>query len=175
MNSSQEKNSASGSCEFQDNLSVLRDLEFFSGIPLEILKVFAYLCTRQTFQANDYLFEQNEDDGMAYYIISGRTALTYKNDEGEQVIQNYEPDQFIGGLALLGTMHRLFSLKALEKIQCLTITREKFSKTIEQFPQLIPNLFQTIVDRIHRWEKRILVEQLDDQNVCSKVAGVSLI
>jgi CRP-like cAMP-binding protein len=144
-------------------------------MPLEILKVFAYLCVRETFRENDYLFEQNEDDGAAYYILSGRTVLTYRDEQGEQIIREYEPGQFIGGLALLGTMHRLFSLKAVGKVACLLITREKFSKAVEQFPELVPRIFQTVVDRIHKWEKLTLVGQSENRKECNRIAGVSLL
>jgi len=68
MNSS-EKNSDRPSCEFQDNLNLLRQTYFFSGLPLETLKVFAYLCTRESFDPGEQLFRQGEEDGQAFYFI----------------------------------------------------------------------------------------------------------
>ena len=48
---SPEKNSGPTICEFQDNLNLLRQTYFFSGLPLETLKVFAYLCDREKFRS----------------------------------------------------------------------------------------------------------------------------
>ena len=50
---SPEKNSEHPHSEFQDNLNLLRQTYFFSGLPLETLKVFAYLCTRQKFDPGE--------------------------------------------------------------------------------------------------------------------------
>ena len=47
--SSLDENSLSPSSEYQENLDILRQTYFFSGLPLESLKVFAYLCTREKF------------------------------------------------------------------------------------------------------------------------------
>ena len=66
-----EKNNTTPSSEFQENLELLRQIYFFSGLPLETLKVFAYLCTREKFKPDEYIFNQDEDDGQAFYIIKG--------------------------------------------------------------------------------------------------------
>ncbi len=70
-----EKDEGQPSCEFQENLNLLRQTYFFSGMPLESLKVFAYLCARDKFKAGEYLFQQNEDDAQAYYLIEGAASL----------------------------------------------------------------------------------------------------
>ncbi len=43
MNLSEGKTNTGLSCEFQENLNLLRETYFFTGFPLEALKVFAYL------------------------------------------------------------------------------------------------------------------------------------
>ena len=56
MTSSSEKNDSYQSSEFQENLEILREIFFFSSIPLEKLKVFAYICKRETFKPDEYIF-----------------------------------------------------------------------------------------------------------------------
>ena len=70
-----EKNNTTPSSEFQENLELLRQIYFFSGLPLETLKVFAYLCSREKFKQDEYIFSQDEDDGRAFYIINGQAQL----------------------------------------------------------------------------------------------------
>ena len=82
MNSSTERQQPRSS-EFQENLGILRQIQFFSGLPLEALKVFAYLCTRETFRAGDYLFHQDDNDGKAFYILSGEAELVRRDGGGE--------------------------------------------------------------------------------------------
>ncbi|MDJ0801221.1 MAG: Crp/Fnr family transcriptional regulator [Desulfobacterales bacterium] len=173
MNSSAAETNAGAGCEFQENLEFLRQIDFFAGLPIETLKVFAYLCARETYQPGDRLFSQDEDDGQAFYLISGQTMLTHAVDGGEIDVRAFSSGAFLGSLALLGSMPRLFSLKAVEPVECLVLTREKFSKSIEQFPDLVPRMFNTIVVGILRWEKR-LVEEMAARGVSvEEIAGIS--
>ena len=175
MNSSAAETSAGAGCEFQENLEILRQIDFFAGLPIETLKVFAYLCARETYQPGDCLFTQDEDDGQAFYVMSGQTTLTHAANGAEVDVRVFSSGAFIGSLALLGSMPRLFSLKAVDTVECLVLTREKFAKSIEQFPDLVPRLFGAIVVGIRRWEKR-LVEELVARGVSmEEIAGISAI
>ncbi|UCG08371.1 MAG: hypothetical protein JSV83_06915, partial [Desulfobacterales bacterium] len=58
------RNDSNPASELEQNLEFLRQTYFFSGIPLEALKVFAYLCTREKFKKDEYLFQQGEDDAQ---------------------------------------------------------------------------------------------------------------
>ncbi len=173
MNLSAAETSAGAGCEFQENLEILRQIDFFAGLPIETLKVFAYLCGRETYQPGDCLFSQGEDDGQALYLLSGQAMLTHAVHNAEVDIRGFSTGAFLGSLALLGSMPRLFSLKAVDTVECLVLTREKFSKSIEQFPDLVPRLFNSIVVGIHRWEKR-LVEEMAARGVSlEEMAGIS--
>ena len=70
-----ENNDTFHSCEYKDNISILRQMEFFSKMPLETIKIFAYLCTKEIFKSGDYLFRQGDDDGQAFYLLSGKVSL----------------------------------------------------------------------------------------------------
>lgn len=175
MNSNTEKNEDGAACEYQENLNKLRQIDFFSGLPLEATKVMAYLCIREKFKAGDFLFQQDEEDEQAYYIISGRARLLHVADGQERVIRDCEEGEFLGRLALMSPMRRLFSLRARTDVICLTITREKFTKALEQFPDLMPKLIRVIVENIYSWEKRFVAHSTEDCSVCLKEVGVSLV
>ncbi|MGD9302584.1 MAG: cyclic nucleotide-binding domain-containing protein [Desulfobacterales bacterium] len=170
-----EKNNSTPSSEFQENLELLRQIYFFSGLPLETLKVFAYLCTREKFKQGEYIFSQEEDDGQAFYIISGQ-ALLERNDNGKTTgVREYQNGDFIGGLTLLGETKRLFSLKSVAETTCLVLNREKFSKTIEQFPNLLIKICNAVAKSIDLWEERFLSDQGDQCGDCLNSLGVTLI
>ena len=73
--SSLDESSLSPSSEYQENLDILRQTYFFSGLPLESLKVFAYLCTRERFKTGETLFLQGEEDADAFCLIAGKAQL----------------------------------------------------------------------------------------------------
>ena len=175
MSSYTENNDSCQSCEFQDNLNILREVGFFSQFPLEALKVFAYLCTRVTFKSGDYLFRQQDDDAQAFYILSGETELLRDSLAGEMKFRNFGEGMFIGSLALVGNLRRLFSMRAVRDTTCIVITREQFRTTLEQFPELAPKITQNLVDSVHNWEERQFPEHSGDCKTFRAFTGVSLI
>jgi CRP/FNR family cyclic AMP-dependent transcriptional regulator len=170
-----ERNKTSPSSEFQENLEILRQTYFFSGLPLETLKIFAYLCTREKFRQGEFIFRQDEDDGQAFYIISGKAGLE-RRDNGETTqVRDCESGEFIGGLTLLGETSRLFSLKAVTDTTCLVLNREKFTKTMGQFPDLMLKICKAVAQSVDTWEKRFLTDQGDQCGGCMRKLGVTLI
>jgi CRP-like cAMP-binding protein len=174
MNSS-EKNRTDPSSELEENLEILRQTYFFSGLPLETLKVFAYLCTRVRFKKDEHIFRQNEDDGRAFYIISGKARLERADNGSAKEIRDCDTGEFIGGLTLLGETRRLFSLKAVEDTVCLILNREKFTKAMEQFPDIMPRIFKAVAKNVDAWEERFLADRADMCGECMVNLGVSLI
>jgi CRP-like cAMP-binding protein len=81
----------------------------------------------------------------------------------------------MGSLALLGSMPRLFSLKAVEPVECLLMTREKFTKAIAQFPELMPRLLNSVVARIRNWEKGAIRAIVAQEGSLQGMAGISAI
>ena len=174
MNSS-ERNRSGPSSELEENLEILREIYFFSGLPLETLRVFAYLCTRVKFKQGEYIFRQNEDDGRAFYIISGKARLERADNGNAKEIRDCNTGEFLGGLALLGETRRLFSLKVVQDTICLILNRDKFSKAIEQFPDIMPRIFKAVAKNIDAWEERFLADRADLCGECMVNLGVSLI
>ena len=169
------KNKPNPSSELQENLEILRQTYFFSVLPLETLKIFAYLCTRERFRQGEHIFRQDEDDGQAFYIINGKAILERRTNGEISEIRDCEAGEFLGGLTLLGEGSRLFSLKSVTDTTCLVLSREKFSKTMEQFPALMMKICKAVAQHIDTWEKRFLTEQGDQCGECMRRLGVTLI
>jgi len=170
-----EKNKPNPSSELQENLEILRQTYFFSVLPLETLKIFAYLCTREKYRPGEIIFRQDEDDGQAFYIIDGNAILERRDNGDTSEIRSCEAGEFLGGLTLLGETERLFSLKSVTDATCLVLSREKFSKTMEQFPGLMMKICKAVAQQIETWEKRFLADQGDQCGECMRRLGVTLI
>ena len=173
--SSLEKSSLDPACEFQENLNLLRQTYFFSGLPLESLKVFAYLCVRERLPAGKFLFRQGEDDHQAYYIVSGKARLERSENGHANAIREFGAGAFIGGLTLLGETRRLYSLRAVEETVCVLLSRDKFTKAVQQFPEQMPRIIRVVVRAINDWEERFLGELAPDCEGCLPRLGVSLL
>lgn len=172
MNSSTEPKQAPS--EYQANLEILMQIPLFSGLPIEPLKLLAYFCKRENFKAGEIIFQQHELDENAYFIISGTARLILENG-GEEVISEFRESAFIGGLSMFFGMKRLFTLRAETAVTCLMLSRERFQKTLERFPDITPKLFEGLVKTIYEWEIRIVSEYNPQCEKCRGSIGVTLV
>jgi CRP/FNR family cyclic AMP-dependent transcriptional regulator len=172
MNSSTDQKAATS--EFRANLEVLMQIPLFARVPMEALKLLAYLCQRENFKPGDFLFRQNEVDGNVFFLLEGKAALVLE-DGAELVLTEYGEGQLIGGQSLFAATKRIFSLRADSRITCLILARDKFQRVLEQFPDIAPKMFEAIVVGIHQWEARFLAQHAVKCSGCLQNLGVTLV
>ncbi len=157
MSSSTDQAENSQACGFSNNLDILRELPFFTGISLDVMKVLAYLSSSESFRKGDVICAQGESLENCYYVKCGRIEVVRQAEDGEVSISTHGEGFFFGGLALLSPAAPLFTVRALEETECLVISREKFSKTVERFPDILPKILQSVVNHIFKWEEKFLL------------------
>jgi CRP-like cAMP-binding protein len=155
-------------------LEVFREIPFFSGLPLEPLKVLAYLSERRTYNQGELVFQKDEVDPHAYYIVDGAASLQVEG-AGEAQLKHFKPGDFIGALSLVGDMKRLFSMQAEEDLAVIVISREMFQKTLEQFPDIVYKFLEAVVEGVYDWEKRLLNKHALTFTDCLVHIGVTLV
>ncbi|KJS00242.1 MAG: hypothetical protein VR65_08960 [Desulfobulbaceae bacterium BRH_c16a] len=156
MNSSTEENNRIP--VMQQNLELLKELSFFHYFPDKAIKLLAFLATRSTLSAGDLLFEEGEDHGQAYLILSGQLALLKKSEKESTLVRHYNTGDFLGSFSLLGNLPSLFALQATTKSTVLTISREHFAKILEQFPETGKLVLRAFLKELHQWERKNLTE-----------------
>ncbi len=175
MSSPEGNDNHGGSCEFKDNISLLRETSFFGALNLEALKVLAYLCSREVYKPGDYLFLQGDEEGCAFYIISGKARLVLETESGTNEIRQYGAGSLLGTLSLVGHTRRLFSLQAVDKLYVMLLEREKFMKGIAPFPETIPKIFQSLANIIVSWEEQFIASHDGSCGACTSKIGVSIL
>ena len=172
MNSSMDQKQAPS--EYQVNLEILMQIPMFSRLSLEPLKLLAYFCKREAFKPGEIIFRQEEPDANAYLIIEGKARLVRENTE-EEVVAEFGENDFIGGMTLFYEMKRLFTLKADSKVSCLMLSRDRFQKTLEQYPEIANRAFEAIVRNVYEWESRFVAEHGLKCAECRGLLGVTLV
>lgn len=176
MNSFTNNNNSETPSEFVEDLNVFRQIEFFSGFPIDVLKLFAFLCKRQTYKMGDLIFQQNNDDTCSYYILKGKTKLVFKNEHKEFFIREYGAENYFGVLSLMTPMVKQFSLIAIEDTTCLVMNRESFSKVVDQFPDIPVTIVKSIGERILLAEKKCINKfENNEKDELKQLLGISLI
>jgi CRP-like cAMP-binding protein len=176
MNSPTKTSDSDDKSEFVANLNIFRQIDFFSGISLDVMKLFAFLCQRQSYKAGDYIFHQEDDEQCSYYLLSGKAKLVLEKEDGEHFIREYESGGYFGVLSLMTPMVKQFSLIATETTTCIVMTRKAFSKVVDQFPETPYKIARTIGQRVSQAERKCIAKfQAGKGDDIKSLLGISLI
>lgn len=148
--------SARKGCELQENLEVWRAVPVFSDIPLQRLKVYAYLSKRARYRGGEFLFRQGDSDDRGFIIISGKVQVIREFEDHSVLLNELKEGDFFGGLVLLADTKRLFSAKAVTDLELLTFDRESFQKLLIQFPEVALKAVDMMIKRLVEMEERFL-------------------
>lgn len=156
MNSSTEPTPEPNACSYNDQLDILRGLALFAGVPLEVVKVLAYLSLTETFAVGDDLLRQGEHNEFFRYVTCGAVRVTRQTGGQEVLVREMGPGGSFGGLALILDAKSLFTAQAMEETTTLTLHREKFLKTVQRFPQILPAVLEALAGHVLSWEDHFL-------------------
>lgn len=156
MSSSTDPREGPKVCRFNDCLDIWRELPLFSGVPLDVIKVLAYLSGAESFRAGEPLCEQGAPLDRCVFVRCGDLEVTRATAGGEAALQRLGPGSFFGGLGLLAPAKAAYTVRAATDADCLVLTREKFAKTAERFPDILPKILHNVVAHVFRWDEGFL-------------------
>ena len=159
---------------FQQDLKSIRQASLLRGLDDDCLNLLAMLCQRIKYSDADQLMIQGEDDGHAFFILSGRAKATYRKGGTTVVVRQFGPGEFVGGCVLLGRLPRLFTLQAEDELSALRLSREQFEKAMAQFPASFAKITGNLVRQLAAWDQR-LQGVYDEHSAVSQTLGVSLL
>jgi CRP-like cAMP-binding protein len=151
-----EPNQAGSACSYSDFLDIMRGLPLFAGAPLDVCKVLAYLCQPESFNPGDWLVKQGEHAESFHYLVCGRVEAVRETGGGTVTVKTMAAGESFGGLSLILGGVSLYGARALEQAEVMTLSREKYLKTVRRFPQLEPAVLQALAGHVLAWEQRFL-------------------
>ncbi len=143
-------------CQLDENLDILRTVKAFSNIPIERLKLYAYLSNRRHYRAGEFRFRQGDKDNLGYIVICGNAQVIRELKDHSILLNELVEGDFFGGLTLLSDVPRLFSVRVVKDLECLTIDRETFQKLFVQFPEAGIKVLDIMLRRVIRMEEKLL-------------------
>lgn len=174
MSSSTDQREGRKACGFSDYLEILRELPVFNGVPLDVIKVLAYLAGVETFSAGEALCEQDDPMDRCFCLLCGEVDVVRHTGACEAALSRRGEGYFFGGLGLLASAKALYTVRAVTDVECLVLTKEKFGKTAERFPDILPKILSNVVEHVFRWEGAFLTAHADECVSRSGEMGLSL-
>ena len=167
-------------CEYEQNILILRGLPIFDGMSVETLKALAYFCKRLKYKPGDFVFHQGDEEEQAYYIIAGKLELLRREDaegkaDADVSLGTLGPEKLFGSLALLSEVKRLFSLRAVEPTTLLVLPRKQFLTNMRDNPDFARKFMKTLTRQITKWEENTFLKGSCTVERSLANVGVSLI
>jgi CRP/FNR family transcriptional regulator, cyclic AMP receptor protein len=153
---------AKGRCELEGNLDILRMVPAFSSIPMERLKLYAYLSKRMHYRAGEFVFRQGESGTLGYIVICGKAQVIGELKNHSILLNEFGEGDFFGGLALLSDVARPFSVRAVTDMECLTIDRETFQKLFVQFPEVGLRTLSFMIRRLVQMQEKLIQAKAEE-------------
>lgn len=115
----------------------LRAIPIFAKVNPEVLDDLAQHFLTESFEAGSILINEGSKGDKFYITVRGTLQVLKKGPDGidKELVVLSDGDHF-GEIALLKSIPRTASIKALSHTSCLTLSRERFLKLVESQPDL---------------------------------------
>jgi len=115
------------------------------------------------------IYSHERPSAGIYLIIDGNVKVCRTADDGRQVVVDvYQPDDFFGESALLGTSERNETAVALERTRVMSWTTPEIEDIATRRPKLAIALLQLLVQRSVEYGSRI--ESFSTDNISRRLA-----
>lgn len=106
------------------------------------------------FDAGSYLFRQGELGDNAYFIHKGRVEIIVESEAGRKVIAVIGRGDVTGEMALINSMPRMASARAIEEVEVSALSADalqKRLKKLQDFDPVLRRLIDIFTQRLRDW------------------------
>jgi CRP/FNR family cyclic AMP-dependent transcriptional regulator len=103
-----------------------------------------------TVDAHDVVREGESGDGF-YVVTSGSATVRL----GDQDVAKLAPGDYFGELSLFDPAPRNATITAVGTLTCVTMTREAFTRALDEIPAIRDALLHGMARRIHELDQRV--------------------
>lgn len=146
-----------------EEVELLRHIPLFANIEPSKLKLLAFTSERKQFAAGQVLFRQGEDGDAAYILMEGRAEICIVTDDGsEKTIAEVKRNDIVGEIAILCDVPRTATVRALEPLTTLRISKDLFFRLIGEFPQIAVQIMRDLAKRLDKTTHQLRLAMAGD-------------
>jgi len=139
----------------QEDLGVIRKLDFFESLDDKLVQKIGQQCFKREFAAGDAIIRQGETGLGVYFITAGRVKVEIENQGTRMQVAELGAGDCVGELAIVDDRSRSAHVVCLQATSCLLLTRDSFSKLMNKHPQLAIQMVKALVSRLRATNARI--------------------
>ncbi len=133
-----------------NDTDILKGVALFSGLTDEQLKIVAFSAERVTFKADQLLYRKGDKATATFVILSGNAELVSGSEKKNAANIPVLPGAFAGETSVLTDSPRRASLRAVDDVTALKISRDLLLRLAEEFPEIGVKMFNMLENRLNQ-------------------------
>lgn len=132
-----------------NKINFLQKVPLFSGLGEDELQTLFDHAAIRKFPKNTIIIHDGDESDSLYMIVSGKVKVFLTDDQGKEVILNFqEVGEYFGEVALLDQTRRSASVVTLVPSQLLVITRQDFMRCLSMHPEIALRMMKGLTNRL---------------------------
>src|SRR5947209_6285686 len=155
--------------ELDNEITHLKQVSLFAGLSDEDLRELMSVTRRRTFRSGEVIFHRDDPGQVLYVIKEGKVKISLISPEGQEIsLVVFGKGECFGEFAILDGLPRSADAIALERVECYTLQRSDFHKTIMKNPKIAIQVMEVLSRRLRTTDQ--MVENLIFLDVYGRVA-----
>ena len=118
------------------DIETLREFKLFKNLTVTELEAFIELCVEKKAKADEMIIKENMPGKELYVIIEGTAKISKLIPTGDRMtFTTMKKGNFFGGISLITEREHSATVQAVEDTTLMVITKTKFDKFLETYPQ----------------------------------------
>lgn len=138
-----------------EGIDSLRSLPLFSEVEEEDLRRLADHLIERRFPRDSTIIQEGQPGDYMYVLREGRVKVTKLSGAGrEQILEILTAGAFFGEMALLDPPERSASVKSLDPVRLLALSRHDFLQALTRGPGLAMAVIRELARRLRRTDEQ---------------------
>ena len=139
----------------REEVDLLQRIPLFANVEASKLKLLAFTSERIAFESGQVLFRQGDAGDAAYIIIEGEAEVLVSGASGPIQVAVLGRNEIVGEIAILCDVPRTATIRALQRLVCLRISKDLFLRLINEFPQIAVAVVRELASRVEAGNQKL--------------------
>ena len=139
----------------REEVELLQRIPLFANVEASKLKLLAFTSERIAFESGQVLFRQGDAGDAAYIIIEGEAEVLVNGASGPIQVAVLGRNAIVGEIAILCDVPRTATIRALQRLVCLRISKDLFLRLINEFPQIAVAVVRELASRVEAGNQKL--------------------
>ncbi len=131
------------------DIAILGGVPLFSGLSEEQLKIVAFSAEHVAYQKGQFLYRKGDKATATFVVLDGQAEIILSSESKNAANIPVKPGAFAGETSMLTDSPRRVSLRAVDDVKALKISRELLVRLAEDFPEIGIKMVKVLENRLN--------------------------